>query len=160
MTPSRASRKRAVRGAALLLCLSLLPWPARAALGQDASGPLAAVEQLFRGMREAEPAMIREVLAADVRFAVLDDRGISVETLEGWLAAVGASGGRWEERIHDVEVRVDGAMASVWAPYTFYLDGEPSHCGVDSIELLRDAEGWKITQISDTRRTEGCGDPD
>ena len=34
----------------------------------------------------------------------------------------------------------------------FYLDGVPDHCGVNSIELLRDQGGWKITQLSDTRR--------
>ena len=27
------------------------------------------------------------------------------------------------------------------------------------LELLRDAEGWRITQLSDTRRTENCPDP-
>jgi len=56
-------------------------------------------------------------------------------------------------------VRVDDTVASVWAPYTFYVNGRLSHCGVNSIELLRGAEGWKITQISDTRRTDGCPDP-
>jgi hypothetical protein len=38
-------------------------------------------------------------------------------------------------------------------------DGVISHCGVNSIELLRDAEGWKVTQLSDTRRRDGCPDP-
>ncbi len=42
---------------------------------------------------------------------------------------------------------------------TFYRDGEISHCGINSIELLRDADGWKVTQISDTRKREGCPDP-
>ena len=56
-------------------------------------------------------------------------------------------------------MRVDDALASVWVPYTFYVDGRISHCGANSIELLRRAEGWKIKQISDTRRTDGCPDP-
>ncbi|MDA0327831.1 MAG: hypothetical protein O2958_02280 [Gemmatimonadetes bacterium] len=50
-------------------------------------------------------------------------------------------------------------MASIWAPYTFYLNGAVRHCGINSIELLRDREGWKVTQLSDTRRTENCPDP-
>ena len=50
-------------------------------------------------------------------------------------------------------------MASVWAPYTFYLNGAISHCGINSIELLHDEDGWKVTQISDTRRREDCPDP-
>ncbi len=50
-------------------------------------------------------------------------------------------------------------MASAWVPYTFYLDGAGRYCRINSIELLRDAEGWRITQLSDTRRTENCPDP-
>lgn len=79
-------------------------------------------------------------------------------TIDGWLSAVAGSEGRWQEQIYDVEIRVDGDIASAWTPYTFYLDGRIRHCGVNSIELLRPARGWKITQLSDTRRTEGCRD--
>lgn len=32
-------------------------------------------------------------------------------------------------------------------------------CGVNAIDLLRDATGWKITQVADTRRRERCPDP-
>jgi hypothetical protein len=130
---------------------------------QVPSGARAAVDRLFEGMRSADPDMVREVLAPDVRFAMVQGdespATVGVQTVAGWLDGIGRSQGRWDERIYDVEVRTDADMASVWAPYTFYLDGEISHCGINSIELLRDGEGWKITQISDTRRTEGCPDP-
>ena len=127
---------------------------------QVVDGPRAAVDQLFLGMRMANEAILREVLAPDVRFTVLTPEGrIAPESLDGFVRAVAASAGAWNEQIYDVEVRTDDAMASIWAPYTFYLNGQISHCGVNSIELLRDAEGWKITQISDTRRSQACPDP-
>lgn len=120
----------------------------------------AAIRQVFDGMRHADSARIRTVFAADVRFALIDAREgaptIRVQDVEGWLEAVDGSAGRWDERIHDIEIRIDGPLASAWVPYTFYLDGAISHCGVNSMELLRDADGWKVTQISDTRRREGC----
>jgi hypothetical protein len=47
----------------------------------------------------------------------------------------------------------------VWTPYAFYYDGNFSHCGVDSFQLARTAEGWKVVQIADTRRTQGCPTP-
>ena len=144
-------------GVAVLL---VLPTHARA---QDEAGALAAVEQVFEGMRSANAAMVREVFATDARFAVLDTRegpaAIRSQSVDGWLSGIDASGGSWNEQVYDVLARVDGPMASVWAPYTFYLDGEISHCGINSIELLHDADGWKVTQISDTRRREGCPDP-
>lgn len=121
----------------------------------------AAVDRLFQGMAEADSAMARSAFADGARFAsVTVEEGVATfqyQNVDGWLAAVAGSERRWEERIHDVEIRVDDDTASVWAPYTFLLDGEVHHCGVDSMELLRTPEGWKITQLSDTRRTEGCG---
>jgi hypothetical protein len=148
--------------------LALTSWAlcvlwATPASAQDTAGVLAAVDRIFEGMRTASPSMVREVFAADARFAVLDARSgaarVMVQGVDGWIGSIGESDGRWDERTYDVEARVDGDMASVWAPYTFYLDGAVRHCGINSIELLRDAEGWKVTQLSDTRRTEGCPDP-
>jgi hypothetical protein len=138
-------------------------WSPSTAAAQDAAGPRAAVDQLFEGMRTADAGKVRAVLAPGARFTVLSQRDgpvtVVAQSVEGWVRSIGSSEGRWDERVYDVQVSVDGPMASVWAPYTFYLDGAISHCGINSIELLRDAEGWKITQISDTRRREGCPDP-
>ena len=130
---------------------------------QDRAGPREAVDQLFLGMRMGSESVVRSVLATDVRFASLDASGgsaaIATESLDGFIQAVVASAGAWNEQIYEVETQIDDTMASVWAPYTFYVNGRLSHCGVNSIELLRDAAAWKITQISDTRRTEECPDP-
>jgi hypothetical protein len=136
------------------------PADAQIHAGHDEHTVLMVVEQVFDGMRTANADLVREVMAPGVRFAgVGDDGTVTVQPVDGWLNAIGTSGGRWDEQIYDVEVQVDGDMASVWAPFTFYLDGAISHCGINSIELMRDATGWKITQIADTRRTEGCPDP-
>lgn len=121
---------------------------------------LAAVEQIFEGMRTANPDLVRAVFASGARFAGVDAAGaVTVQGVDAWLDGIASSERRWDERVYGVEVRVDGIMASAWAPYTFYLDGAVRHCGINSMEFLRDAEGWKVTQISDTRRTEGCPDP-
>lgn len=131
--------------------------------GQDEAGVLAAIEQIFEGMRTANPDLVREVFAADARFAMLDSRNgptaVRVQAVDGWIGGIANSGGSWDEQIYDVEIKVDGAMASAWTPYTFYLDGEISHCGINSIEMLYDEGGWKVTQLSDTRRRGDCPDP-
>lgn len=151
---------RTVVMAPLALGLCVFAAPASA---QDAASALAAVEQVFEGMRTSNAALVREVFASDARFAMLDSRdgpaAVRSQSVEGWLSAIDDSNGRWDEQVYDMEARVDGSMASVWAPYTFYMDGEISHCGINSIEMLHDADGWKVTQISDTRRREDCPDP-
>ncbi len=123
----------------------------------------AVVDQIFVGMRTANSQMVQDVFAAEARFAIIDSRNgpvtIRGQAVDGWINAIGGSGGSWDDRIYDVEVQVDGDMASVWAPYTFYRDGEISHCGINSIELLHDADGWKVTQLSDTRHQGACPDP-
>lgn len=61
-----------------------------------------------------------------------------------------------DERILDYQIKVDGTMASAWTPYRFYVNGNFSHCGVNSFQLVKMAEGWKIVYIIDTRRKEPC----
>lgn len=150
-------------GAVAALFLSLCPGASGVLQAQDEAGARAAVEQVFEGMRTSNAALVRAVFATDARFALLDAREgpatVRSRSVEGWLSAIDDSADRWDERVYDVDVRIDGPMASVWAPYTFYLDGEISHCGINSIEMLHDADGWKVTQISDTRRSERCPDP-
>lgn len=61
-----------------------------------------------------------------------------------------------DERILSYQIKVDGSMASAWTPYQFYVNDTFSHCGVNSFQLVKLAEGWKIVYIIDTRRKEPC----
>jgi hypothetical protein len=60
--------------------------------------------------------------------------------------------GAADERIRFETVRIDGPLAMVWAPYTFYYNGKFSHCGADSFQLVRVNGAWKIQYLIDTRR--------
>lgn len=146
-----------------IVCAFIASWPVPAS-AQDASaeGVRDVIDRVFEGMQEADSAKVRSAFADGARFALLPAEGeeaVQYRSIDGWLAGVAGSEGRWQEKIYDVEIRVDDDMASAWTPYTFYLDGQIRHCGVNSIELLRTPDGWKITQVSDTRRMEGCPDP-
>jgi hypothetical protein len=59
-----------------------------------------------------------------------------------------------DERITFETIKIDGPLAIVWTPYNFYYAGKFSHCGVNSFQLVRFAEGWKIQYLIDTRRKE------
>ena len=146
---------------ALGFALSATSATAAAQVTEEAA-VLAAIERMFEGMRTADTNMVRSVLAPGARFAMLDTRAtpvaVIVRPVDGWVTGIGGSNKRWDERIYDAQVRVDGNLAQAWTPYTFYLDKAVRHCGVNSIELLKDGAGWKITQISDTQRREGCRD--
>jgi hypothetical protein len=61
-----------------------------------------------------------------------------------------------DERIRFDVIRIDGALAIVWALYQFYYKGKFSHCGADSFQLVRINGKWKIQYLVDTRRSRGC----
>jgi hypothetical protein len=145
-----------------VLAFTLVPTTA-VAQSPDEQQVLAVVNRVFDGMRAADSATVRTAFAEGVRFASVDSRAtpprVKYDAVDGWLAGIAKSANRWDEQIYDVQVRVDAGIAQVWAPYTFYLDKKVSHCGVDMLQLLKTPDGWKITELADSRKREGCPDP-
>lgn len=146
---------------AIALCLGGLS--TLTAQANEEQAVLSVVQRVFDGMRAADSAMIRAQFAGGARFAMVDNRAtpprVAYDSINGWLSGVARSANRWDEQIYDVQARIDLGIAQVWAPYTFYLDKKVLHCGVNMFQLLKAPDGWKITQLSDSRRREGCPDP-
>jgi hypothetical protein len=128
----------------------------------------AAVNLLFTGMKNADAATIRRSFAdsAILQTITTNAAGKTVarlESVEDFAAHVGKmAAGDADERITFGIVRVDGPLAIVWAPYSFFYKGKFSHCGVDSFQMLLVDGVWKIVYVIDTRRKNGCpvGAPD
>ncbi|MEM6525046.1 MAG: nuclear transport factor 2 family protein [Bacteroidota bacterium] len=124
------------------------------------------VENLFEGMRQGDSTMVGAVFTEDARmytvFTNKDGQPVRREgSLQRFLTAVGTPRNEvWDEPIWDVKVDIDGNLAQVWTRYAFYLGKQFSHCGVDALQLFKGDKGWKIFQISDTRKKEGCVIPD
>ncbi|MFT4565841.1 MAG: ketosteroid isomerase-like protein [Saprospiraceae bacterium] len=51
---------------------------------------------------------------------------------------------------------MDGPLAYAWTEYSFYVDDELLHCGVNMFEMAQIDQHWKITNITDTRRKTDC----
>ena len=63
---------------------------------------------------------------------------------------------KFEEKLLDFKIRIDGDMANAWTPYEFWFNDKFSHCGVNSFQLVKLEGAWKIIYLIDTRRREGC----
>jgi hypothetical protein len=63
---------------------------------------------------------------------------------------------RYEERMINPAVEIDGGMALVWGRYTFAIDGAVRHCGYQHLDLVRDEGRWKVQNITWSVRTTGC----
>ena len=62
----------------------------------------------------------------------------------------------FKEELTDYIIKVDGAMANAWTPYKFWINGELSHCGVNSFQMIKQEGEWKVFYVVDTRRKDGC----
>ena len=58
----------------------------------------------------------------------------------------------WKEKLLSFNIKIDGPLANVWVDYEFWVDDKLSYCGVNSINLLKKKSGWKIFNITDSRR--------
>lgn len=64
----------------------------------------------------------------------------------------------FKEKLLDFTIQTDGLMANAWVGYEFWYNGKLSHCGVNSFQLIKDNNTWKIIYLVDTRRRKGCVD--
>lgn len=117
------------------------------------------VIKLFDGMRARDTLVMKSTLAPVVQmYGVSRDGEITATGPEGWLRSIGGSpsGPVLDEVLHDIEVRVDGHLATVWTYYDLFAGDRFVHCGYDAIQLIKAKGEWKIVAIGDTRRTTDC----
>lgn len=124
----------------------------------DEKQVIALIDQLFTGVRQGDSAVVRRTFAPEVRLhTALHTNELRSTPLEQFLTAIGTPHEEvWDERIIDYQVRIDGPLATAWTPYRFYRGDTFSHCGVNAFQLYHSTAGWKILQITDTRREGGC----
>jgi hypothetical protein len=123
---------------------------------------LGVVQKVFDAMRTRDTSLLSVAFDTSARLVGVRARdGVSSLALTapsqfGAAIVRAPAGDVWHERIFDPEVRIDGDVAQVWAYYTFHRNKEFSHCGVDAFMLRKVGSQWKITQLSDSRRTTAC----
>jgi hypothetical protein len=128
--------------------------------GSQAPGPQAIVQQLFEAIAAHNVDTVRSLFTPNaVLLSVKDDGTPARMRYEEFTDLLASTKNVWLERIWNPTVLVHGPIAVVWAEYDFHLNGNLSHCGVDSISLLKTSAGWKISSISDTNETSGCTSP-
>lgn len=61
-----------------------------------------------------------------------------------------------DEKLLSVTVHQSDNLAVVWTPYAFYLDNQLSHCGVNSFQLIKLQDQWKIQYLIDNTHSGDC----
>ena len=147
-----------------LLALIILSFDATPVSAQSPEDDVrATIDTLFDGMRAGDSTMVSSVFYKGAQMGRAVDQGLRAGTkaTKGFLNAIGTPHDEvWDERIWDVKIHVDQRLASVWMEFAFHLDDTLHHCGVNSMQLYRTDEGWKIAYLVDTDRGMDCEIPD
>ncbi|MFP9115460.1 nuclear transport factor 2 family protein [Flavobacterium sp. RHBU_3] len=116
-----------------------------------------AVETFFTAFNKADVTTVKSVCAEKMILQSVEVHTIGNKFTEetdtkfyAWLQSMTGKV-NFEERTKDYKVVTDGHIAHVWVNYEFYVGGVFSHKGVDSFELVKFKDGWKIVYLIDTR---------
>jgi len=131
------------------------------ATATDTSSAIAAVQRLFDAINTGDTTLLRGLLVPGMQFVTITDPPAAaapprVQVDSAFARQVGASRQQYLERMWQPVVRLQGSIATVWAPYDFHVDGKFSHCGVDTFTLLRVGQGWQIASVVYTVQRSGC----
>ena len=146
----------------LLLLLSTVV-TGSAAYAQTAEDSIKAViNKMFTGMKNSDTVLIKSCFTETAVLQTFgkDKEGKTIITTDSpsdfakIIATIPA--GAADEQIVFKDLKIDGPMAAVWAPFKLYFNGKFYSCGVNSFQLVRLNNEWKIQYILDTRRKKDC----
>ncbi len=121
------------------------------------------IETFFKGFHDQDSLTIKSVVGEEIRLQTMGhDRDgksrLRTDSFTQFLKSITSIPDSldFREELLDFDIRTDGPMANAWTPYRFWINGELSHCGVNSFQLFHDGQGWKIIYLADTRRRKDC----
>ena len=116
------------------------------------------INQLFEGMRNADSISVKSTFSENAVMQTINSKTeVHSEDFRKFAKSVSNfKKGDLDEKIVFESIKIDGILASVWTPYQFFFQGKFLHCGVNSFQLVKQNEVWKIQYLIDTRRKENC----
>ncbi len=114
------------------------------------------INNMFQAMRQADTVLLKTCFADKVIFQTILNKPegavVGSQTVNDFIQSIGKqTANALDERIEFGAIQIEPLMATVWTPYSFYYKGNYSHKGVNSFQLVKFKEGWKIQYIIDTR---------
>lgn len=121
------------------------------------------IDTFFEGFHKGDTILMKSIMAEDMimQTAFSDKEGnnmIKNDSASGLLIAIAnrPESQKWDERLEDYIVQIDGNLAHVWTPYQFWFNDTFSHCGANAFTLAKLNDGWKIVYLIDSRRKTSC----
>ncbi|MFC2166022.1 nuclear transport factor 2 family protein [Acidobacteriota bacterium] len=110
-----------------------------------------AVQTFFDSIAEKSAKTASSVLNKDgfIFEAKDSDNNVSVAitSFQDFIKKLPSFSGELLEQMQNPKIMIHGNIAVVWTPFTFHKNGEYSHSGLDTFQLIKTNEGWKIFSI-------------
>ena len=123
------------------------------ALPSEPEGIPAALDAAISGPADKDRACMKALLIPEARmmFVSLGADGAPsyrLETLDDWIARIKARGHiMQEEKQLKFHIERYGNIAHLWSSYALYSDGKQVARGINSIQAIKEAGGWRVTGI-------------
>jgi len=123
------------------------------ALPSEPKGIPAAFDAAISGPADKDRACMKALLIPEARmmFVSLGADGAptyTLQTLDDWIARVKARGHvMLEEKQLKFQIERYGNIAHLWSSYALYSDGKQVARGINSIQAIKEAGGWRVTGI-------------
>ncbi|MEO0573448.1 MAG: nuclear transport factor 2 family protein [Bacteroidota bacterium] len=149
-------------GLLITLCLSVSLVKAQ---DSDKEAVKKTVEGFFEAFHNQDSVAMKKYVAADVllqttgrnKQGITQFKSQSIERLYESIVRIPDSIS-FEEKLTSWSIQVDRTMANAWVGYEFWLNGNFSHCGINSFQMVNFDGDWKIVYLIDTRGKAGCLD--
>jgi hypothetical protein len=113
------------------------------------------IQNMFTAMKNSDTVLLKTCFSPTAVFQTVVTKGetlVKDEKVQEFFNSIGKQpAGALDERIVFETVRANKDMAIAWTPYEFYYKDKFSHNGVNSFQLVKLKEGWKIQYLIDTR---------
>ena len=123
------------------------------ALPSEPEGIPAALDAAITGPADKDRACMKALLIPEARlmFVSLGTDGAPayrIATLDDWIARIKAGGHAvLEEKQLKFRIERYGNIAHLWSSYTLQSDGKQVARGINSIQAIKEAGGWRVTGI-------------
>jgi len=122
-------------------------------LPSEPEGIPAALDAAITGPADKDRACMKALLTPEARLMALSiaadgAQSYRIETLDDWIARVKARGhAMLEEKQLKFRIERYGNIAHLWSSYTLHSDGKQVARGINSIQAIKQAGGWRVTSI-------------
>jgi len=123
---------------------------------QDTTRVKRVIENMFIAMKTSDTILLKSCFSTNavVQTILSSPAGAEVKeaSVQAFMNSVGKQPvGALDERIVFDKILINKELASVWTTYQLYVKGKYIHQGVNSFQVVRTKEGWKIQYLIDTR---------